>query len=268
MVLRKSWLLMQKDDWALAKLLLSKVNAIVPSQLLLNVSREPSTSANFHVNVLRHRQWHLLTMLSHDFEGIPVMMSAQRAFYDQSVVSGGKTIVVSKFVIATLNSHNRSLTLESAAAVGASVADLLWHMIFEYQGWPQETRARLQALKSCANPLGLPSFGLRYASLSLQTAAWAAVDQDWHDLKYAWSLWRSSESQLFFMLYTYFWACSSPAIYDFHEIDIAHIRETMPFVTNTPDFKKAYSCSVPDNDSCAAIIGAFPRYYGNTTSLQ
>ncbi|KAH6928753.1 hypothetical protein HPB50_019236 [Hyalomma asiaticum] len=160
-------------------------------------------------------------------------------------------IVDNRYIILLSNAYNFIRTgstiskLPNMAVLGQLFAETLWLLAFNAINWKATTAANIENFSDCFAETYLED-GISdsdaersfYSALGLSTVLRALNSTEWHKIKAAWSLWRLSEAQFFYILSSHH-RCPKTLSTG------ARMQINVPLMC-MDDFAKAYRCS---NDS-------------------
>ncbi|KAK8784652.1 hypothetical protein V5799_008982 [Amblyomma americanum] len=249
-VIEKVSLLGDAGDKVKVSNTISELRVVVPSYVARLIKDLPDVSSNLFSNYLRNSAWTLRLQLSRFNARLGVTDIMNRKPYEEYVLVTRGHLFIAPVVLGWVATTNPEARFERSAAVGPVVADALWKLVLDNTTWSATAEKKLGILRKCASK---KASSYRYPVLSLQTAAWTARDSTWNTPRLVWSLWEASISQVFYLRYIHFVACLRViAGIESEDQAVADVA----FVAATPDFRKAFNCSLPveNNGTCAQEI--------------
>ncbi|KAH6934105.1 hypothetical protein HPB50_020043 [Hyalomma asiaticum] len=198
----------------------------------------PNATPDFAENVLAGRAYNL------DLRKARMsILSAKRTFTHRHA-----HVVDDRYILLPSNTYNfirAGLTrskLPNMALMGQLLAESLWLMALNTISWRPTTAANIAKFKDCfvrtyleGNVADVDAEYALYSALGLSTVLGTLNSTEWHKVKIAWSLWRLSDAQ-FFYVFSSRHRC--PRIVSAG----ARARINAPLMY-IEDFAKAYSCS-------------------------
>ncbi|KAK8784653.1 hypothetical protein V5799_008983 [Amblyomma americanum] len=248
-VIEKLSLLGEGIDRVSVSSYITRLELVLPAQLVAFIKRLPDVSGNMFSNILLREAWLLKVRLSVLNLRMAVTNILNRRTFDEYVQVTSGYIFIAPITLGLVGTTNPDAQFERSAAIGPLVADALWTLVLENTTWSAKAEEKLDRLRKCASDRS--DHSLRYPVLSLQTAAWSARQDTWHKSFLVWSLWTASISQVFYLRYIHFAACLRVITrVSTEEEAITNVA----FVNSTPDFRDAFNCPPPvdeDGESCA-----------------
>ncbi|KAH9384103.1 hypothetical protein HPB48_026089 [Haemaphysalis longicornis] len=216
---------------------ISIISPLASSERLLEV---PKPQNNFAENLLRARAYEFKTTRLRSWG----LTSADILLYGPAKLSDGRRYELpATFYRGIGGARSRDLKIPEMADLGRLVAESLWHFVLYGRNWSPKTAANIRRLEACyqgsafrpeTNRAAAANLTVRILGLS---SVLRALDRtkDWYTEKLAWSVWRLSHAQFFYILST-FPRCPKNATLD-------NARYINVPLASIEDFAKAFHCS-------------------------
>ncbi|KAH7952083.1 hypothetical protein HPB52_018231 [Rhipicephalus sanguineus] len=165
--------------------------------------------------------------------------------YRDLIILGDRYILLSPSVYDFIRAASPNSLLPNMAIVGQLLAETLWSMALFYANWKPKTKANILNFGTCFIDTYLDNadishkYHVLYTSLGMSTVVSALNRSDWHVMHNAWSLWRFSHAQFFYIFNSHYRCPNNPSVHANLEIEVP--------LMYVQDFARAFSC--PTNTS-------------------
>ncbi|EEC04488.1 hypothetical protein IscW_ISCW002527 [Ixodes scapularis] len=226
-----------------ARRLMSAVRLVLPKDIVPHGITIPFTGKGFYSDMLT--MWHFdvamaksLVAEGGDLHYFSIYKSNQEfpVFRENAVL----VPALSYFLLRFDNDTDPAINM---AIVGVKLTRIFWNVIFEVKDWTPASNSRIGESVACSKFWTRDNHvEMTLHRLSLRSAIQAvtASKRDWHRLLAVWSLSRLSRAQMFYMKYVNEY-CDQKDEYAFQKISA--------LLPSIPDFREAYSCASPVNNS-------------------
>ncbi|KAK8762118.1 hypothetical protein V5799_026618 [Amblyomma americanum] len=224
------------------------VTPIEASQISVTV---PDATSDLGESLLRARLY--------DFDVVErreaTLTNAGETQYHDVLFLGDRQLLVSASVYAFINASSGNHELANNALLGRLLAESMWYMVLTVIQWSSSTRSNIDHFKTCLAenyPGGNKteaSDDVLVAVLGLSSVLNVLSKSEWYMVRPAWSLWRISNAQFFFML-SAFYRCSS----DWWPQTAVLVNTSVIY---SEDFRNAFSC--PNSEPMVGTRDCFLR---------
>ncbi|KAK8765829.1 hypothetical protein V5799_031560 [Amblyomma americanum] len=166
----------------------------------------PNASDSLGENILRGNSYLFLVQKEREEN----LTDVRRVVYEEVTFLGERQLLLSSTIYGYIRAGSSDYELPNNARVGRLLAEAIWHMALVKMNWSSKSRDNINRFKKCfpENKLGDIKTDLTnnlvVIVLGLSSVVKTLNRSDWEMLKHAWSLWRISNAQFFFMLSTYY----------------------------------------------------------------
>ncbi|KAH7951119.1 hypothetical protein HPB52_004834 [Rhipicephalus sanguineus] len=201
----------------------------------------PNATQDFAQNLLRGRRFNIAVYAARSLK-----LGVQRAAkYRDLFLLGGRYILLSPSVYDFIRKASPNSVLPNMAILGQLLAESLWGMALFYANWKPNTKTNILSFGTCFFERYLNNanishkYQVLYTSLGMSTVVSALNRSDWHVMHNAWSLWRLSHAQFFYIFNSHYRCPNNPSVHTNLEIEVP--------LMYVQDFAEAFSC--PKNTS-------------------
>ncbi|KAH6931605.1 hypothetical protein HPB50_025673 [Hyalomma asiaticum] len=166
----------------------------------------PKASADFADNLLRGRAYDVGANIAR----VSSIRARNTNSYRDVLLINHRYLLLSSFTYNFVFPGSTNFHLLNMAVLGQLFAEILWVLTFYAIPWQQKTASNLRNFTACFNKVYLKNSidflwesSVLFTALGLSTVVKAVNLSDWHTVKPAWSLWRLSHAQFFYIFGSY-----------------------------------------------------------------
>ncbi|KAL1443125.1 hypothetical protein MTO96_030439 [Rhipicephalus appendiculatus] len=236
--------LVEAEDFAERERFFENVKLLTPMAESRASVPVPYATQDFARNLLRGRRFNIAVYAAR-WSKLVVQRAAK---YRDLFLLGGRYILLSPGVYDFIRAASPSSLLPNMAILGQLLAESLWAMALIHANWKPKTTTNILNFSACFFERYLDNanishkYQVLYTSLGMSTVVKALNWSDWHVVHNAWSLWRLSHAQLFYILNSHYRCPNNPSVRTYLEIKVP--------LMYVQDFAEAFSC--PRNTSMEA----------------
>ncbi|KAH7961214.1 hypothetical protein HPB52_005843 [Rhipicephalus sanguineus] len=236
--------LVEAEDIAEREIFFENVRLLTPMAQSRASVPVPNATQDFTQNLLRGRRFNIdvyAALLSQ-------LAAGSAARYRDLFFLGGRYILLSPSVYDFIRTASPNSLLPNMAILGQLLAESLWGMALSYANWKPKTKTNIFNFGTCFIERYLDNanishkYQVLYTSLGMSTVVRALNWSDWHVMHTAWSLWRLSHAQFFYIFNSRYRCSNNPSVRTYLEIKVP--------LMYVQDFAEAFSC--PRNTSMKA----------------
>ncbi|KAL1443124.1 hypothetical protein MTO96_030438 [Rhipicephalus appendiculatus] len=234
--------LVEAEDFAEREQFFENVKLLTPMAESRASVPVPNATQDFAQNLLRGRRFNVDVYAARSSQ-----LAVRRATrYRDLILLGGRYILLSPSVYDFIRAASPSSLLPNMSILGQLLAESLWNMALIHVNWKPKTKRNILNFGTCFFERYLDNANIShnwhhvlYTSLGMSTVVRALNWSDWHVMHNAWSLWRLSHAQFFYIFNSHYRCPNNPSVHTYLEINVP--------LMYVQDFAEAFNC--PRNTS-------------------